>query len=264
MSLFEAIVLAIIEGLTEFLPVSSTGHMIIGSSIMGIASDKFVKLFTIAIQLGAILSVLVLYYKKFLQSFDFYIKLLIAFIPSAILGKLLSDYIDELLETPIGVAVSLLLGGVVLLFADKWFAKNEIDDTDKISKPTALKIGLFQCIAMIPGVSRSGATIIGGMSQKLTRKVAAEFSFFLAVPTMFAATAYKLYKFIKDSGMPSGEEIKLLAIGNIVAFVVALLAIKTFIGFLNKYGFRVFGWYRIAIGAFIITLYLTGHSLEVI
>src|SRR3989344_246495 len=148
MNVFRAIVLALIEGLTEFLPVSSTGHMIIGSSIMGIASDKFVKLFTIAIQLGAILSVLVLYFKKFVKSVDFYVKLLIAFIPSAILGKLLSDYIDQLLETPLGVAFSLLLGGLILLFADKWFAKDEIDDTDKIDKPTAFKIGLFQCIAM--------------------------------------------------------------------------------------------------------------------
>lgn len=264
MNVFQAIVLAIIEGLTEFLPVSSTGHMIIGSSVMGIASDKFVKLFTIAIQLGAILSVLVLYFKKFVKSVDFYVKLLIAFIPSAILGKLLSDYIDQLLETPLGVAFSLFLGGIILLFADKWFSKDEVDDTDKIDKPTAFKIGLFQCIAMLPGVSRSGATIIGGMSQKLTRKTAAEFSFFLAVPTMFAATAYKMYKFIKESGMPTSEEIKLLAIGNVVAFVVALLAIKTFIGFLNKYGFKAFGWYRIAVGAAIIILYLSGHNLQVI
>ncbi len=264
MNVFQAIVLAIIEGLTEFLPVSSTGHMIIGSSIMGIASDKFVKLFTIAIQLGAILSVLVLYYKRFLKSVDFYVKLVIAFIPSAILGKLLSDYIDELLETPLGVAISLFLGGIILLFADRLFSKDEVDDTDKVDKMTAFKIGLFQCIAMIPGVSRSGATIVGGMSQKLTRKTAAEFSFFLAVPTMFAATGYKMYKFIKESGMPTGEQIQLLAIGNVVAFIVALLAIKSFIGFLNKYGFKVFGWYRIALGAVIIILYLSGQNMQVI
>lgn len=264
MNYFEAIVLAIIEGLTEFLPVSSTGHMIIGSSIMGIASNNFVKLFTICIQLGAILSVLVLYYKRFLKSVDFYIKLAIAFIPAAILGKLLSDYIDALLETPLGVAISLLVGGVILLFVDKWFNKNEVEDVDNISKPNAFKIGLFQCIAMIPGVSRSGASIVGGMSLGLSRKVAAEFSFFLAVPTMFAATAYKLYKYTKEFGMPTGDEIKLLAVGNVVAFVVGLLAIKTFIGFLNKNGFKAFGWYRIAIGAFIITLYLTGHNLSII
>lgn len=264
MNVFQAIVLAIIEGLTEFLPVSSTGHMIIASSAMGIASDKFVKLFTIAIQLGAILSVLVLYFKRFVKSVDFYVKLVIAFIPSAILGKLLSDYIDELLETPLGVAISLFLGGIILLYADRLFSKDEVDDTDKVDKLTAFKIGLFQCIAMIPGVSRSGATIVGGMSQKLTRKTAAEFSFFLAVPTMFAATGYKMYKFIKEAGMPTGEQIQLLAIGNVVAFIVALLAIKSFIGFLNKYGFKVFGWYRIAVGAIIIILYLSGQNLQVI
>lgn len=264
MKVFEAIILAIIEGLTEFLPVSSTGHMIIGSSLMGIASDNFVKLFTIAIQLGAILSVVVLYIKRFFKSVDFYIKLIIAFIPSAILGVLLSDYIDALLETPLGVAISLFLGGVILLFVDKWFAKAEVDDADKINKLTALKIGFFQCIAMIPGVSRSGATIVGGMSLKLSRKAAAEFSFFLAVPTMFAATGYKMLKYIKEFGVPSGEEIKLLAIGNIVAFVVALLAIKSFIGFLNKYGFKLFGWYRIALGAVLIILILSGYSLQII
>jgi len=263
MNYFEAIVLAIIEGLTEFLPVSSTGHMIIASSVMGIASTNFVKLFTICIQLGAILSVLILYYKRFLKSIDFYIKLIIAFIPVAILGKLLNDYIDALLETPIGVAISLLVGGIILLFVDKWFTKNKIKDVDTISKPNAFKIGLFQCVAMIPGVSRSGASIVGGMSLGLTRKVAAEFSFFLAVPTMFAATAYKLYKYIKEVGMPTNEEIKILAVGNVIAFIIALLAIKTFIGFLNKHGFRSFGWYRIAIGAFILTLYLTGHNLSV-
>jgi undecaprenyl-diphosphatase len=263
MTFFEAIVLAIIEGITEFLPVSSTGHMIIGSSIMGIASNDFVKLFTICVQLGAILSVLVLYYKNFVQSTDFYYKLAIAFIPSAILGKLLSDYIDMLLETPLGVALSLFLGGIILLFVDKWFSKNNVRHTDEINKPTALKIGFFQCIAMIPGVSRSGATIVGGMSMGLTRKVAAEFSFFLAVPTMFAATAYKLYKFIKQSGVPTTNEIMILGIGNLVAFLVALLAIKTFIGFLNNNGFKIFGWYRIIIGAIILLLYFSGHNLTI-
>jgi undecaprenyl-diphosphatase len=264
MSTFEAIILAIIEGLTEYLPVSSTGHMIIGSSMMGIASNNFVKLFTICIQFGAILSVVVLYFKRFFRSLDFYYKLIIAFIPAAIFGKLFSDAIDQLLETPLGVAISLFLGGIVLLFADKWFNKAEVDDADAISIPTAFKIGLFQCIAMIPGVSRSGATIVGGMSQKLSRKAAAEFSFFLAVPTMFAATVYKLYKYCKEFGAPTAEELKLLAIGNAVAFVVALLAIKSFIGYLNKHGFKVFGWYRIIAGFVIILLYLTGHQLQVI
>ena len=264
MSTLEAIILAIIEGLTEFLPVSSTGHMIIGSSMMGIASNNFVKLFTICIQLGAIVSIVILYYKHFFRSVNFYLKLAVAFIPAAIFGKLFSDAIDELLENPIGVAISLFIGGIILLFVDKWFNKAEVDDADKVSFTTALKIGFFQCIAMIPGVSRSGATIVGGMSQKLSRKAAAEFSFFLAVPTMFAATAYKLYKYYKEFGAPSSEEIKLLAVGNIVAFVVALLAIKSFIGYLNKHGFKMFGWYRIIVGLFIIILYVTGHQLQVI
>ncbi len=263
MSIAEAILLAIIEGLTEFLPVSSTGHMIIGSSIMGIASQDFVKLFTICIQLGAIISVIVLYYKNFFQSKDFYYKLAIAFIPSAILGKLFSDYIDMLLETPVGVAISLLIGGILLLFVDKWFSKNNIHHTNEINRPTALKIGFFQCIAMIPGVSRSGATIVGGMSLGLTRKTAAEFSFFLAVPTMFAATAYKLYKFIKQSGFPTQHEILVLGIGNLVAFLVGLIAIKTFIGFLNNNGFKVFGWYRILIGSILLIMYFSGINLSI-
>ena len=193
MNYFEAVVLAIIEGLTEFLPVSSTGHMIIASSFMGIASDPFVKLFTIAIQLGAILSVLVLYFKRFFKSINFYIKLLVAFIPAAVFGLLLSKKIDELLESPMAVGISLLVGGVILLFVDKWFNKPTLHEEEEINYLTALKIGFFQCIAMIPGVSRSGATIIGGMTQKLSRKLAAEFSFFLAVPTMFAATGKKLF-----------------------------------------------------------------------
>ncbi len=264
MTTTEAVILAIIEGVTEFLPISSTGHMIIGSSIMGIASDDFVKLFTVCIQLGAILSVMVLYYKRFFRSLDFYYKLAVAFVPAAILGKLLSDYIDNLLENPVGVAISLLFGGFILLFVDKWFNKNEIDDSDKISFPLAFKIGVFQCIALIPGVSRSGASIVGGMTQKLTRRAAAEFSFFLAVPTMFAATAYKLFKFYKEVGAPSGEEIGLLLIGNAVAFIIALLAIKSFMGYLSKYGFKLFGWYRIIVGLLILILYATGHQLEVI
>jgi undecaprenyl-diphosphatase len=264
MSVFQAAILAIIEGITEFLPISSTGHMIIGSSVMGIASNEFVKLFTVCIQLGAILSVLVLYFKRFLRSVEFYVKLIIAFIPSAILGLLLNDYIEALMETPLGVAISLLVGGIFLLFVDKLFNKNEVDDADKISRLTALKIGFCQCISLIPGVSRSGATIVGGMSLKLTRKAAAEFSFFLAVPTMFAATAFKLYKHFKDAHGFTGEEIKLLAIGNVIAFLVALLAIKTFIGFLNKFGFKLFGWYRIVIGGLILMLLASGYNLQII
>ncbi|KLT66014.1 undecaprenyl-diphosphate phosphatase [Pedobacter sp. BMA] len=264
MNYFEALILAIIEGLTEFLPVSSTGHMIIGSSFMGIASDPFVKLFTVAIQLGAILSVVVLYFKRFFKTINFYIKLLVAFVPAAVFGLLLSKKIDELLESPLAVGVSLLVGGIILLFVDKWFNQPTIDEEENVSYLTALKIGLFQCIAMIPGVSRSGATIVGGMSQKLSRKVAAEFSFFLAVPTMFAATAKKLYDFYKEGNTITHEQVNLLVVGNVVAFVVALLAIKSFIGFLNKHGFKAFGWYRIAAGLIIIILLASGHNLQII
>lgn len=264
MNFLQAIILAIIEGLTEFLPVSSTGHMIIGSSMMGIQSEEFVKLFTVAIQFGAILSVVVLYFKRFFKSFDFYFKLFVAFIPAVIFGLLLKDVIDSLLENPLVVAVSLVAGGVVLLFVDKWYNNSKIDDSDEISYLTALKIGFFQCISMIPGVSRSASTIIGGMSQGLTRKAAAEFSFFLAVPTMFGATAKKIYDFYKDGYTISVHEAQLLAVGNIIAFIVAMLAIKYFITFLQTRGFRVFGWYRIVVGLIILVLILAGYDLKVI
>ena len=264
MNLLPTLVLAIIEGITEYLPISSTGHMILGSSFMGIVSDPFVKFFTVAIQLGAILSVVVLYFKRFFKSIDFYIKLVIAFVPSAIFGVLFSDAIDALLESPLGVAISLLVGGIILLFVDKWFTKAYIVDTDDVDYLTALKIGFFQCIAMVPGVSRSGATIIGGMSQRLSRKSAAEFSFFLAVPTMFAATAKKAYDYYKAGFVLSEEQIKLLAIGNVVAFVIAMLAIKFFIDYLAKYGFRIFGWYRIIVGGIILALLLAGYNLQVV
>jgi len=264
MNFFQTIVLAIIEGLTEFLPVSSTGHMIIASSFMGIATDPFVKLFTIVIQLGAILSVVVLYFKRFFQSINFYLKLFVAFIPAAIFGFLLSDKIDELLESPLTVAVSLVVGGVILLFVDKWFNQPTIHEEKEITFLTAFKIGLFQCLAMIPGTSRSGASIVGGMSLKLSRKVAAEFSFFLAVPTMVAATGKKLLDFYKEGHTISHDQIQLLAVGNIVAFIVALLAIKSFIGYLNKNGFKLFGWYRIIAGLIIIALLQSGHNLQII
>ena len=264
MNLLQTLVLAIIEGITEYLPISSTGHMILGSSFMGIVSDPFVKFFTVAIQLGAILSVVVLYFKRFFKSIDFYIKLVIAFVPSAIFGVLFSDAIDALLESPLGVAISLLVGGIILLFVDEWFTKAYIVDTDDVDYLTALKIGFFQCIAMVPGVSRSGATIIGGMSQRLSRKSAAEFSFFLAVPTMFAATAKKAYDYYKAGFVLSEEQIKLLAIGNVVAFVIAMLAIKFFIDYLAKYGFRIFGWYRIIVGGIILALLLAGYNLQVV
>ena len=257
MDLINAIILAIIEGITEFLPISSTGHMIIVSSLLGINKSEFTKIFEISIQFGAILSVVVLYWKRFFQSGDFYFKLFIGFLPAAILGFLFNKKIDELLERPDVVALTLLLGGIVLLFADKWFNKPE--ESKEVDYPLALKIGFFQAIAMIPGVSRSAATIIGGMSQKLTRQKAAEFSFFLAVPTMFAATAYKLLKGYKSI---HSEDISILVIGNIIAFIVALLAIKFFISILTKYGFKFFGYYRIALGLLILVLLACGVKLE--
>jgi len=261
MNYIQAIVLAIIEGLTEFLPVSSTGHMIIASSFFGIAHDDFTKLFTIVIQLGAILSVCVLYFKRFFQTLDFYFKLLVAFIPAVVLGLLLSDFIDGLLENPITVAVSLVIGGVILLKVDDWYK----DSSEKeISYLTAFKIGLFQCIAMIPGVSRSGASIVGGMSQKLSRTTAAEFSFFLAVPTMFGATAKKCYDYYKDGFVLTHDQVNFLIVGNIVAFIVALLAIKSFIGFLSKNGFKVFGYYRIIAGAALLIIHFFIHPLTII
>lgn len=264
MSLLHAIVLAIVEGLTEFLPVSSTGHMIIATGVMGMQVTDFVKLFTVAIQLGAIAAVVVMYFKRFFQSINFYVKLVVAFIPAAVFGILLGDFIDSLLESPLGVGIALFLGGIIFLFIDKWFTKEEIQSTDDVSYMQALKIGFFQCIALIPGVSRSGATIVGGLSQKLTRKTAAEFSFFLAVPTMVAATGKKLLDFYKAHGRPSTEEIKLLAIGNVVAFIVALLAIRLFINFLTKHGFKLFGWYRIIVGGIIILLFVMGIKLDVL
>lgn len=265
MTTIQAIVLAIIEGLTEFLPVSSTGHMIIASSFFGIAHDDFTKLFTIVIQLGAILSVIVLYFKRFFQSMDFYFKLLVAFVPAVILGLLLSDFIDGLLENPITVAVSLVIGGFILLKVDDWFSHSEeARSTDQISYATAFKIGLFQCLAMIPGVSRSGASIVGGMSQKLSRTTAAEFSFFLAVPTMFGATAKKCYDYYKHGFELSHDQINLLIIGNVVGFVVAMLAIRTFIGFLSKNGFKVFGYYRIIAGLALLAIHYFIHPLTII
>jgi undecaprenyl-diphosphatase len=259
MEVIDAILLAIVEGLTEFLPVSSTGHMIIVSALLGISDMPFTKLFEVNIQFGAILSVVVLYYKRFFQSIEFYIKLLIAFIPAAVIGFLLGDQIDKMLESVTVVAVMLMVGGVVLLFIDKLF--NAPDTTKEFSRKDAFIVGLFQCIAMIPGVSRSAATIIGGMTQKFTREKAAEFSFFLAVPTMFAASAYKLlgsYEQIKQ------DSIGILLLGNIVAFIVGLIAIKFFIGVLTKYGFKWFGYYRIALGGLLLILLALGVDLKVL
>jgi undecaprenyl-diphosphatase len=263
MSIIEAVILAIIEGVTEFLPISSTGHMIIGSSLMGIAQDPFTKMFTVAIQFGAILSVVVLYWKRFFQSFEFYFKLIVAFIPAAIGGLLFKDHIDALLERVDVVGYMLLVGGVFFLFLDKIFKEDRVID-EEITFPKAFKIGMFQIVAMVPGVSRSAATIIGGLTQKLSKKSAAEFSFFLAVPTMFAATVLSIYEFFDGGGSFGQQEITALAIGNIVAFIVALIAIKSFIAFLTKYGFKVFGYYRIVIGITILALYYLGIELSIV
>jgi undecaprenyl-diphosphatase len=277
MTILEAVVLGIVEGITEFLPVSSTGHMIIASSLMGIASDDFTKSFTIAIQFGAILSVVVLYFRRFFRSLHFYFKLFTAFIPAAILGFLLGDVIDAMLENVTVVAVALILGGIILLFIDKWFQKGDVEHIDQPTHTTAIDstsktmryksaffIGMFQCLALIPGVSRSAATIIGGLTQNLTRKTAAEFSFFLAVPTMFAATVYKMYAYYADGPGFSSDEYVPLVIGNILAFIIAIFAMKTFVNYLTQHGFRLFGWYRIIVGAVILLLLACGIELQVV
>jgi len=271
MNLFEAIIVAIVEGLTEYLPISSTGHMIITSALLGIEKDEFTKLYEVSIQLGAILAVVVLYWKKFMDftKWKFYLKLIIAVIPAIILGLLFSDQIDTMLESPLTVAITLLLGGIIFLFIDKVFQRHDIDKEENITNKKAFTIGLWQCLAMIPGVSRSASSIIGGMQQRLTRKLAAEFSFYLAVPTMAAATGYSV--FLKNWTDLSGAEVKgyemILAstqntvafiTGNIIAFVVAILAIRFFIGFLQKHGFVLFGWYRIIAGAALLILILSG------
>jgi undecaprenyl-diphosphatase len=259
MTLIQAILIAIVEGITEFLPISSTGHMIITQKLLGIPGSEFVKAFTVNIQFGAILSVIVLYWKRFFQSWDFYFKLAVACLP-LIIAYLLEKQIDAMLGSVIIVAVAMLIGGIFLVFADKWFDKPE-NDTTLLTYPRSFIIGLFQIISVIPGVSRSAATIIGGMSQKLSRKNAAEFSFFLAVPTMFAASALKLtenYKII------SGDNVMILLVGNIVSFLVAMLAIKTFITFLTNHGFKVFGYYRIIVGVIILLLIAFGVNLTIL
>ena len=281
MTTLETIIIAIVEGLTEFLPVSSTGHMIITQNLLGVESTEFVKAFTFIIQFGAILSVVVLYwkrffklnntpapegataFKRFLHKYDFYWKLFVAFIPAAVLGLLFSDMIDAMLESVTVVAVTLILGGVFMLYCDRIFNKGS--EETALTEKRAFWIGMFQCISLIPGVSRSMATIVGGMAQKLTRKAAAEFSFFLAVPTMFAATLFKMLKiFMEPNGMEIlKENLGTLIIGNVVAFIVAMLAIKFFISFVTKYGFKAFGWYRIIVGAIILIMLFTGHNLQI-
>jgi undecaprenyl-diphosphatase len=287
MSILEAIIIAIVEGLTEFLPISSTGHMVIASSALGIGDENFTKLFEVAIQLGAILAVVILYWRKFFQftKWEFYVKLAVGVLPALVFGFLFNDLIDEMLGSAAIVAISMVLGGFVLLFIDKWFnqpvvtssdilatevTRSELIEADeKLSYKKSLIIGFWQVLAMIPGVSRSAASIIGGMQQKLTRNFAAEFSFFLAVPTMVAASGYSL--FLKDWGkgaaaqkgyeliFESSQNTTAFIVGNIVAFVVALLAIKFFISYLQKHGFRLFGWYRIIAGTILLLLVLLGY-----
>lgn len=280
MNVIESVIIAVVEGLTEFLPVSSTGHMIITQHLLGVESTPFVKAFTFIIQFGAILSVVWLYWKRFfrlnhtpapenatplkrfLHKYDFYWKLFVAFIPAAVLGLLLEKYIDAMLESVEVVAIMLIVGGVFMIFCDRIFNKGS--DSTELTEKRAFRIGLMQCISMIPGVSRSMATIVGGMSQRLSRKNAAEFSFFLAVPTMFAATCYKLLKLYMDFGSSViMDNLAVLVVGNVVAFVVAVLAVKFFIDYVTKYGFKLFGYYRIIVGVVILVMLMSGANLTI-
>ena len=263
MTLFEAILIGIVEGITEFLPVSSTGHMIITQKFLGVEDNDFTKLFTVGIQLGAIMAVVLLYWQKFISPFkdgargiQFYFKLGVAVIPALLLGFLFSDYIDQMLDSTLTVAISLLTGGIVLLFIDRLLTRETIRQEEQIDFWRAFKIGCWQCIAMIPGVSRSASSIIGGMQQQLSRSLAAEFSFFLAVPTMAAATGYKL---LKGYQQLNTEGWQLFAVGNVVAFVIALLAIKFFIRYVQRNGFKVFAFYRMALGVLLLILLATGY-----
>ncbi|WP_343623174.1 undecaprenyl-diphosphate phosphatase [Flavobacterium lindanitolerans] len=266
MDLIEAILIAIVEGLTEYLPVSSTGHMIFTSSYFGIQEDDFTKLFQVSIQFGAILAVVVLYWRKFFNfsKLNFYIKLALAVVPALVLGYLFDDYIDEVLGNPIPIAIVLIVGGFILLFIDNYFKNPVVAEEEDISIKKAVTIGFWQCLAMMPGTSRSAASIIGGMQQGLTRQVAAEFSFFLAVPTMLAVTCYSVFlKTYKVSGLKgyelltqSGDNLKLFVIGNIIAFIVAIIAIKFFIGVIKKYGFKPWGYYRIVAGTLLLIYFI--------
>ncbi len=279
MEFWQAIILAIIEGLTEFLPVSSTGHMVIASSLMGISTLEFTKMFTVTIQFGAILSVVVLYWKRFINSVSFYKKLLTAVIPALAIGYVLKESVDAMLERVEIVAISLLIGGIILVFVDRWFTEKENPVTTPSYK-NALIIGFFQCIAIIPGVSRSAATIIGGLTQNMTRKTAAEFSFFMAVPTMLAAATYSVLKDllhleisdVLTFNLPkieasfssiTAQQWQALALGNVVAFLVAMVAIRFFVDFLTKHGFKLFGYYRIGLGLFLLLLLAMGVDLKI-
>lgn len=261
MTYLQAIIIAIVEGFTEYLPISSTAHMGFSAALMGLNESEFLKMFQVSIQFGAILSIVVLYWRKFFDfsNLQFYLKLGFAVIPALGLGYLFDDKIEAVLGNQIAISSVLVLGGVVLIFCDQWFKNPKIHSEKDISIPKAISIGFMQCLAMMPGTSRSAASIIGGMTQGLSRKAAAEFSFFLAVPTMLAVTLYSV--FIKTWGentempqkgyemiMSTPDNLKIFFIGNIVAFVVALIAVKSFIAILTKYGFKFWGWYRIIVG----------------
>lgn len=276
MDLFETVIIAIVEGLTEFLPVSSTGHMIIAQSLLGVESTPFVKAFTVIIQFGAILSVICLYWKRFFYPnagregksywramFDFYARLVVGVVPAAVLGFAFNDEIEANLGNVQLVAWMLIIGGIFMLFCDRIFNKGTFNEP---SYKKAFIIGIVQCISMIPGVSRSMATIVGGMSQKLTRRAAAEFSFFLAVPTMLGATCLETYKLVFHGDgniLLQGNNMPMLILGSIVAFIVAMAAIKFFIDYVSKYGFAAFGWYRIIVGVVIIVLGLLGVDMQI-
>lgn len=279
MTWLEMVVLSIVEGLTEFLPVSSTGHMIVAEGLMGMKSTPFLKAFDVIIQFGAILSVVVLYWRRFfypqavadgVESWWkavglFYVKLLVGLLPAVVIGLTLGDFIDQNLESVWTVAVMLVVGGVFMLFCDRWFDKGS--EQTKLTYRRSFVIGMYQCIAaLLPGTSRSMATIVGGMQQKLTRRAAAEFSFFLAVPTMAGAACKKGWDLYKDGGMEAltgGDHLAMLLLGNVIAFFVALLAIRFFIDYVSRFGFRAFGWYRIAVGAVIIVLMMCGVELGI-
>lgn len=278
MDILQTLIIAIVEGLTEFLPVSSTGHMIIAQSLLGVESTPFVKAFTVIIQFGAILSVICLYWRRFFYPeagrqgktywqamFDFYARLVVGVLPAVVLGLAFNDLIEENLGNVSLVAWMLIVGGVFMLFCDRIFNKGS--EHTQLTYKRAFVIGLIQCISMIPGVSRSMSTIVGGMSQRLTRKAAAEFSFFLAVPTMFGATCLETFKMIKGgeaSVLSQGNNLEMLLLGSVVAFIVAILAIKFFINYVTRYGFAAFGWYRIVVGLVIILCGLLGVNLQMV
>ncbi len=256
MTYFQAIILAIIEGLTEFLPVSSTGHMILADAVMKVQDKEFAKTFEVVIQLGAIMAVALLYIKRFFVSIDIYLKLFAAFLPTGIIGFLAYKSIKAYLFNPFVVSVSLIAGGVILILLDKWTEnkKSSFENAESLSYAGALKIGLFQCISMVPGVSRAAATIFGGIFAGFDRKLATEFSFLLAIPTMMAATGKDLWE---SKDLINSENMKLLLVGGAVAFLFAIIAVKGFIAFVQKYGFKHFGYYRIILGILFLTLSLS-------